>query len=143
MVFNQTALCVRSHSRRASSISTMPRIWATNDSVGTLKASGPRTASAGQSLAEVVVTISPSAVVDTPATKNIVVELFQPDLTGVGTMFYGSNATGTGVTYIRAPGCGAAEPVDLLSLGAFPNVKIIASLAGAGLPVELQDYKVD
>ena len=58
----------------------------------------------------------------------------QGKLTGVGTMFYGSNSTGTGVTYIRAPGCGATEPVDLLTLGAFPNVKIIASLAGAGLP---------
>ena len=105
--------------------------------------SAPITVTAGMALAEITVTISPTAVVDTPATKNIVVELFQPDLTGVGTMFYGSNATGTGVTYIRAPGCGAAEPVDLLTLGAFPNVKIIASLAGAGLPVELQDYKVD
>lgn len=105
--------------------------------------SAPIPVTEGLALAELTVTISPTAVVDTPATKNIVVELFQPDLTGVGTMFFGSNATGTGVTYIRAPGCGAAEPVDLQSLGSFPNVKIIASLAGAGLPVELQEYKVD
>ncbi|MFZ2235154.1 MAG: hypothetical protein WAV67_02135, partial [Dokdonella sp.] len=40
--------------------------------------SAPIPATAGQALAEVVVNISPAAVVDTPATKNIVVELFQP-----------------------------------------------------------------
>ncbi len=97
---------------------------------------------AGMALAELVVNIAPVAVVDTPATKNIVVELFYPELV-TGTMFFGSNATGGGVTYLRAPTCGAAEPVDIATLGAFANVKIIASLAGAGLPVELQDYKID
>lgn len=106
--------------------------------------SAPIPAMAGQTFAEVVVSISPAAVVDTPATKNIVVELFQPDLTAANSrVIFGSNGTGGGVTYLRAPSCGATEPVDIASLGAFANVKIIASLAGAGLPVELQEYKVD
>ena len=101
---------------------------------------------AGDALTEVVVTISPAAVVDTPATKNIVVELFEPDFAGATTttaVFLGSNATGAGITYLRSTECGLAEPTDIASIGAFGNVKIIASLAGAGLPVELQDYKVD
>lgn len=108
--------------------------------------SAPIPVTAGQALAEVVVTISPAAVVDTPATKNIVVELFEPDFAGAApttAVFLGSNATGTGVTYIRSTECGLDEPTDIASIGAFGNVKIIASLAGPGLPVELQDYKVD
>lgn len=104
--------------------------------------SAPITITAGMNLAEVVVNISPAAVVDTPATKNIVVELFTP-AQPTGTVFFGSNATGGGVTYLRAPTCATPEPVDITTLGAFGNVKIIASLAGAGLPVELQDYKID
>lgn len=100
--------------------------------------------SSGAALSEIVVPISPAAVVDTPATKNIVVELFEPDLTAASSsVVFGSNATGGGVTYLRAPACGAAQPVDIASLGAFSNIKIIASLAGDGLPVELQEYSVD
>lgn len=110
----------------------------------TLIGSAPIPVTAGMSLAELTVTISPAAVVDTPATKNIVVELFQPDLTAAtSAVLFGSNGTGTGVSYLRAPACGVAEPADIASLGAFGNLKFIASLAGAGLPVELQDYKVD
>ena len=112
----------------------------------TLIGSAPIPATAGQTLAELTVTISPAAVVDTPATKNIVVELFQPDLAPASSaVLFGSNSTGTGVTFIRAPSCGITAPTDIATLnaGAFANVRIIASLAGAGLPVELQDYKVE
>ena len=108
--------------------------------------SAPIPVTAGAALTEVVVTISPAAVVDTPATKNIVVELFEPDFAGAATataVFFGSNATGTGVTYLRSTECALDEPTDIASIGTFGNVKIIASLSGAGLPVELQDYKVD
>ena len=101
------------------------------------------TVAAGTTLAEQTVAISPAAVVDTPATKDIVVELFQPDLEPASAaLAFGSNGTGTGVTYIRAPDCGITQPTDMASIG-FPTVKIIASLTGTGLPVELQDYSVD
>lgn len=101
------------------------------------------TVAGGTSLAEQTVTITPAAVVDTPATKDIVVELFEPDLEPTASaLVFGSNGTGTGITYIRAPDCGIAQPTDMATIG-FAAVKIIASLTGTGLPVELQDYSVD
>lgn len=98
----------------------------------------------GNVLAELDVAISPAAVIDTPATKDIVVELFQPDLEGANSAFvFGSNATGAGVTYLRAPDCGANQPADIATLGAFGNVKIIAALSGQYLPVSLQEFTIE
>ncbi|MGB0134815.1 hypothetical protein [Dokdonella sp.] len=98
----------------------------------------------GAALTENIIPIAPAAVIDDPATKNLVIELFEPDLTAANSaVVFGSNATGTGITYLRAPSCGAAEPVDIASLGAFGNIKIIAAAGGSGLPVTLQEYTID
>ncbi|MCR6700372.1 MAG: hypothetical protein NVV68_04040 [Dokdonella sp.] len=110
----------------------------------TLIGSAPFTSPDGNVLAELDLPISPAAVIDTPATKDIVVELFQPDLEPSASAFvFGSNPTGSGITYLRAPDCGADQPVDIASLGAFSNVKVIAALAGQGLPVSLQDFTIE
>lgn len=123
---------------------TIPTGTALTTGALTMIGSGAFTSPDGNVLAELIVPISPAGVVATPATQDIVVELFQPDLEPSNSAFvFGSNTTGGGVTYLRAPDCGAAQPVDIATLGAFSNIKIIAALAGQGLPVSLQDFSIE
>ncbi len=125
-------------------IYTIPTGSALNTANLTLIGSAPFTSPDGNVLAELDLAISPAAVIDDPATKDIVVELFQPDLEPASSAFvFGSNATGSGITYLRAPDCGANQPVDIASLGAFSNVKIIAALSGQYLPVSLQEFTIE
>lgn len=122
---------------------TIPTGTALTTAALTQIGSVPLTVTIGTSAAELSATVSPAAIVDSPTTKDLVVELFQPVLTELGqALVYGSNNTGTGTTFLRAPACGAAQPTDIAGLG-FPQVKIIASISGSGLPVELQAYAVD
>ena len=63
-----------------------------------------------------------------PAGDDLVVELFTPDGSTNGNVFFiGSNAAGqTDPGYIAAPGCGANEPTDLAAVGSgFPNMHIV------------------
>lgn len=123
---------------------TIPTGTALTTGALTMIGSASFTSPDGNVLAERILPISPAAVVATPATQDIVVELFQPDLEPSTSAFvYGSNTSGGGVTYLRAPDCGAAQPVDIATLGAFSNIKIIAALAGQGLPVSLQDFTIE
>lgn len=97
----------------------------------------------GSTLSQEIVPIAPAAVIDDPAAKNLIVELYQPDLEPANSaLAFGSNATGTGLTYILATDCGLVTPTDIATIG-FPDVKIIAAVAGSGLPVSLQEFTID
>lgn len=72
-----------------------------------------------------------------PQQMDLVVELFQPDLTGAGiNLFFsfGANATGTAPTYIRAPACGYPQPTPMAEYaGGYPDWAVIAAILGIGI----------
>lgn len=82
-----------------------------------------------------LVTIPVSGVAEAGST--LVVELAPPDLSGVAAFFPGSNSDGeTAPSYIRAPGCGLAQPSTYAAIG-FPQVQLVMSVTGttgAGAP---------
>jgi hypothetical protein len=68
-----------------------------------------------------------------PAGSTLVAEVLTPDGQASGNAFFiGSNAAGQAApSFIRAPSCNAAEPVDLASVGdGFPNVHVILTVTG-------------
>lgn len=70
------------------------------------------------------------------STDDLVVEIFAPDFTNATTFFVGSNPNGqTGPTLLSSPGCGAAEPTDIASLG-FPGMHMIMVVNGTLPPMD-------
>ncbi|MCU1263813.1 MAG: hypothetical protein JWM21_131 [Acidobacteria bacterium] len=68
---------------------------------------------------------------DVPAGSELVVELFTPDGTAAGNLFFiGSNAAPeTGPSYLSAPDCGINSPTTTTALG-FPNMHIVMNVHG-------------
>ncbi|MGY6631544.1 MAG: S8 family serine peptidase [Wenzhouxiangella sp.] len=65
-----------------------------------------------------------------PEGGTLVVEIAPPDLSGVAAFFPGSNSAGeTAPSYIRAPGCGIAQPTAFAGIG-FPQVQLVLSVTG-------------
>lgn len=74
-----------------------------------------------------------------PAGSTLVAEFLMPDgevVAGVSgnLIFPGSNAAGqSGPSYIRAPGCGAADMTDISTLG-FPDMHLVLTVTGTHTP---------
>jgi hypothetical protein len=66
-----------------------------------------------------------------PAGSQLVVEVFTPDGTATGNLFFiGSNASPeTGPSYLRAPACGVNNPTTTAALG-FPSMHIVMNVHG-------------
>lgn len=68
---------------------------------------------------------------DVPAGSELVLEVFTPDGTAAGNLFFiGSNtAPETGPSYISAPDCGLDDPTTTAAIG-FPNMHIVMNVHG-------------
>ena len=68
---------------------------------------------------------------DVPAGSELVVEIFTPDGTATGNLFFiGSNtAAETGPSYLSAPDCGITTPTTTAAIG-FPDMHIVMNVNG-------------
>ncbi|TJY58345.1 calcium-binding protein [Sinimarinibacterium sp. CAU 1509] len=72
-----------------------------------------------------------SGTISDPTTQDLVVSIHLANGSGSGyLLFLGSNANGQShPSYLAAPECGAAEPIDIASLG-FPNMHLLMEISG-------------
>ncbi len=80
--------------------------------------------------------------------NDLVLEVFTPDGQTAGNlMFIGSNTTASvnpagAPSYIRAAGCGIADPTPTSDIG-FPGMNIVMVVNATSLPVSLQEFNID
>ena len=88
-------------------------------------------------------TIPVSGTIADTAATNLVVEWTNgPDAVSEPQFFPGNNtAAETHPSFTRAPGCGDTDPVTLASVG--DSSALVLIVEGSGLPVSLQQFKVD
>lgn len=88
-------------------------------------------------------TIPVTGTIADTAASNLVVEWTNGAGANTEPGFYPANnaAAETHPSFIRSPGCGASTPQTFASIG-FPS-SLILIVEGAGLPVSLQQFKVD